>query len=313
MKLGIAFSVVSLLSLSTGSMTRWLLITFLGLAVACSKDSAKVDPAVASMDTSPPVRIVTAGGGVTETVFALGAGDRVVGVDTSSLFPDEAAARPKVGYQRALAAEGILSLHPTLFLGSAEAGPAAVLDQLRAAGVTVTILPEEPSIAGLKTRIDAIAAAVGADAKPLQKKLDGDLADAAALVAKATTHPKVVVVYARGPSMMQVFGAKTTTALMLTLAGAESAVTEFEASRPLTSEALAKAAPDYIVLPSRGLESLGGVDGFLAVPGVAQTPAGKAKHVVTIDDLMLLGLGPRTGLAIQELAKKLHPELASPQ
>jgi iron complex transport system substrate-binding protein len=68
-------------------------------------------------------------------------------------------------------------------------------------------------------------------------------------------------------------------------------------------------AADVILLPIRGLESLGGVDGLLALPGIEMTPAGRARRIVTMDDLYLLGFGPRTGLAVQELAQQLHPEL----
>ena len=60
-----------------------------------------------------------------------------------------------------------------------------------------------------------------------------------------------------------------------------------------------------ILLPSRGMDSVGGLDGVLSQPGLAQTPAGKARRVVAMDDLLLLGFGPRAGEGALELAKRL--------
>jgi iron complex transport system substrate-binding protein len=51
------------------------------------------------------------------------------------------------------------------------------------------------------------------------------------------------------------------------------------------------------------------VDGMLQIGGLAQTPAGQQRRVVAMDDLYLLGLGPRTSLAIRDLQDALHPEL----
>ena len=58
-----------------------------------------------------------------------------------------------------------------------------------------------------------------------------------------------------------------------------------------------------------GLQGMGGVDGFLALPGLAETPAGQAKNVVSLEDQLLLGFGPRLGQGVADLARLLHPEL----
>ena len=95
--------------------------------------------------TTPP-RIVTLGGTITEIVFALGAGERVVGVDASSSFPEAVNQLPKVAYHRRLSAEGVLSLRPTLIIATTEAGPPEAIQQLRSAGVTVLVLPHDPTV-----------------------------------------------------------------------------------------------------------------------------------------------------------------------
>lgn len=250
-------------------------------------------------------RIVTVGSAVTEAVFALGAGDRVVAVDTSSLYPAEATTLPKVGYQRALSAEGLLSLRPSLVLGSAEAGPPPVLEQLRDAGVRVEIVDAEPTVAGGRARLAKIAGLLGRDAGPVLARFDDEVARAVETSRRAEERPRALVLYARGAGTTHVFGRGTVAATMLELAGAENAVTAFEGAKPLTAEALVAAAPEVVVVPSLGLAALGGVDGVLAVPGMRETPAGKARRVIELDDLLLLGLGPRTG----EGALRLHAAL----
>jgi iron complex transport system substrate-binding protein len=79
--------------------------------------------------------------------------------------------------------------------------------------------------------------------------------------------------------------------------------------KPLTPEALVTAQPDVLLLLTAGLDSVGGVDGLLSLPGVGQTPAGKNRRVLHYDDQYLLGIGPRVGQALMDLVKGLHPEL----
>jgi iron complex transport system substrate-binding protein len=88
-------------------------------------------------------RIVSLNGDITEVIFALGLGKSVVATDTSATYPAGAAALPKIGYQRTLNAEGILSFSPTVVIGNVDAGPPPVIQQLRDASVPVVILPIE--------------------------------------------------------------------------------------------------------------------------------------------------------------------------
>ncbi len=270
-------------------------------------------PAASSLAAVPAdARIVSVGGSVTEIVYALGFGPRVVAVDTSSVFPAAATALPQVGYQRTLAAEGVASQRPTILLLTEEAGPPPVVAQLRGLGIPVHMIPASSTVEGAKEKIRLIAAALGEKAKgeELTRTLTAELASAEALVQRAKSKPKVLFIYARGGGTMMVSGTGTPAAAMITLAAGENAVTTFDNFKPLTAEAVTTAAPDVILLPKRGLDSLGGIDGLLAQPGVALTPAGKAKRIVAMDDQLLLGFGPRLGSAVRELAVQLHPELA---
>lgn len=79
---------------------------------------------------------------------------------------------------------------------------------------------------------------------------------------------------------------------------------------PLTPEALVAAAPEVIVLPEAGLEALGGLDAFLALPGVADTPAAQNDAFLAYDEAYFFNLGPRAGQALDEFVRDLYPDIA---
>jgi iron complex transport system substrate-binding protein len=258
-------------------------------------------------------RIVTLGGSVTEIVYALGAGGQVVGVDASSIYPEAATEKPDVGYFREVPAEGVLSLDPSLILALEGTGPPAVLDQFRSAGVRTVLVPDEPSVTGTKQKIRKIGDLLGreAAADSLIRRMEQDLEEARALRQEVATTPRVLFIYARGTGSMSVAGRGSSAEAMIELAGAENAITGFEGYKPMAAEAVVSAEPDVILMLTRGLESIGGVEGLLKQPGIPLTPAGKNRRIVAMDDLLLLGFGPRLGTAVKRLTKKLHPALNS--
>lgn len=271
------------------------------LPSACRPSSAKEASGL------PAERLVTVGGAVTETVFALGLGGQVVGVDTSSVFPQAATALPKVGYQRTLAAEGVLSLRPTRVLVSEEAGPPHALEQLRSAGLAVEVIAGKPGIAGARDKILAIARLLKVPERGvlLAAKLDVDYASAQAIAVPPGGKPRVLFLYARGAGTAQVAGADTAAAAMIELAGADNAAASLTGFKPYSAEALVASRPDVLLLTERGAASLGGADGVRELPGLAALPSERMPRLITIDDLMLLGFGPRTGQAVAELRTKL--------
>jgi len=259
-------------------------------------------------------RIVPLNGDVAETIFTLGLAKNVVAVDTSATYPAKTVAGlPKIGYQRTLSAEGILSLRPTLVIGTPTAGPASTIEQLRSAGVTVVIVPEYKGITAGAKKLRAVAQALGVPKRGerLARQVEGQVAIAKRELAGVSTKPRVAFLYVRGTQVQMIGGKGSGADAMIQAAGGVDVGSEIgiEGLKPLTAESLVAARPDVLLLLSAGLESVGGVDGLLRLPGVAQTPAGKARRVVAYDDLLLLGLTPRTGKALRLLIRGLHPEI----
>lgn len=273
-----------------------------GPATSAGAGSAKADPN----------RVITVGAPVTEIVYAIGAGDKVIAVDLTSAFPPEAAQKPKIGYQRTLAAEAILSQKPGLILLTAEAGPPAAIEQLQGTGLPVHVIPSEDSLAGSEKKIRAVAKVLGmVDAgEALVKRMNGEAEASKALLAQTKTKPRVVFIYSRSPGALMVAGRNTPADSLITAAGGENPIQGYEGFKPLTAESLAAAAPDVLLVPDHSMESLGGAKGVIAQPGAALTPAGKNGKVVTMEDALVIGFGPRSGAAIGMLARKIHPELA---
>jgi iron complex transport system substrate-binding protein len=259
-------------------------------------------------------RIVPLNGDIAETVVTLGLGANVVGVDVSATYPAKLVARlPKIGYQRTLSAEGILSLRPSVVIGTPSAGPPTVLEQLRTAGVTVVIIPEFKDLDAGARKLRRVGRALGLPGRGerLARQVEGQIALARREVGATSTKPKVAFLYLRGAQVQMIGGRDSGADALIEAAGGHDVgkglgIQDF---RPLTAESLVAAQPDVILALTAGVESVGGVDGLLKLPGVGQTPAGKNRRIVHYDDLLLLGLGPRTGRALRLLIRGLHPEV----
>ncbi len=256
-------------------------------------------------------RLVVLGGPLTEILYGLGLGDQLVGVDITSVYPSAATELPQLGYYRHVNAEGVLSLSPSLVIHSDKAGPPEALQKLRQAGSTLLEIPDPKDLAGARKRIIDLAAHVDrVDAgATIVASLDTDLAAAAELVERRVSTPRVLFLYARGADTLLVSGRDTIATLMIESAGGRNVIDAFSDFRPLSAEAAIAADPEVIVVPKRGLASIGGIEGLRAQPGLAPTSAAKTGRIVALDDLALLGMGPRTGAVLMELARGLHPEL----
>ena len=256
-------------------------------------------------------RIISLNGSSTEILFALGVGANVVGCDASSTYPKHVKETlPSVGYQYQLNAEGILSLRPTLVIGRADVKPPQVIEQLRMAGVTVLLFKEPRTFDEAKQRLSTIGKAVGRQerATSLISALEKDIETLKSKINARQGHAKLkaLFLYLRGPQTAFVLGRDSGPGAMLEIAGATNAAGKITGTKPMTAEAVIAAQPDVYVLFESGLKSIGGVEGLLKVPGLAQTPAGRNKRVVAMDGLYLSGFGPRCGKAALDLFRGIY-------
>jgi len=249
-------------------------------------------------------RIVSSNGTITEIICALGFERSLVGVDVTSTFPASVHQLPKVGHNRNISAEPVLALQPSLILATDNFLSPAVVEQFKQTGVKTVVLKQDFNIAGTKQLIRQVAAALQAPAKgeALCKQLDKEQQ----ALHIAQQGKKVLFIYARGAGTLMVAGQDTPLDHIITLSGGRNAAQGFKDFKPLTTEALVAANPDVILLFDTGLQSVGGVDGLLKVPGIPQTNAGKQQKVIAMDGQLLSGFGPRVIQAIRELSTKIQ-------
>ena len=256
-------------------------------------------------------RLISLSGSLTEIVYLLNAQDQLVASDTTSLFPEAATRTPKVGYMRQLSAEGVLSLKPDVVIGTQEAGPAVVLDQIRQAGVRVALSPVQHDWSEVQTKVQLVGRETGleADAKALMDRLNVEWASVQATVAQTKRKPRALFILSHGGSP-QVAGRGTGADALIRYAGGINAVSEFQGYRALTAEAMASAAPDVIINTTQGIEALGGEAAFWKRPELALTPAFARKALVSIEANFLLGFGPRFPSAVKTAHERMQALLA---
>ncbi len=264
----------------------------------------------ASAAAAQAERVVAIGGDITEIVYALGEGKRLVGADETSMYPfAETKALPKVGYMRNLAAEGILSLKPELIIATSLAGPPAVLEQLKDAKIKLVLVKSDESITGVYAKVDAVAAALGVTPKAaaLKTSIEKRMTAVETALKSADSNAKAMFLLAQGPGGAMAAGKGTAADSMIKLAHATNVAAGFDGYKPLTPESAVALAPDIIIVAEHAVTMLGGVDKLKLRPEIAITPAGKNNRIVVMDAQLLLGFGPRTPDAVATLARAVHP------
>ena len=249
-------------------------------------------------------RVVVLANGVAEIIQSLNAQSIIVGRDISST-EDSLADIPIVTSGHQVLPEKVISLKPDLVLIDASTGPKAAIATIKAAGITVVETPESWSLEDLPIKVRAVGAAIGAQAQAelLIQELKRSLK-----VSTVKSSPRVAFLYLRGTSSIYLIGGQGSGADSLLKAIGAVDVGAQSLARPyntLTAESLAALNPDVILVMSKGLESVGGVQGVLKLPGVAQTKAGKNSAVIDVDDSLLLSFGPRTPSLVEALADAL--------
>ncbi|WAU86219.1 ABC transporter substrate-binding protein [Streptomyces sp. Qhu-G9] len=258
-------------------------------------------------------RVVPLSGSLSEIVFTLGLGDRVVARDITATFA-QAEKLPVVTRNHDVSAESVLSLKPDLVLAEATTGPAEAMSQIRDAGIPVLVVAPARGLDDVGPRIEAVADALGVSAagKELTRRSEQRIAAVRKDIPQRTDKPRVAFLYLRGSASVYLIGGRGSGATsLLEAAGAVDAGAEAGLKKDftaITTEALAQAAPDAILVMSKGLESVGGMDGLVGIPGVAQTPAGMDRRVVSVEDGVLLNYGPRTDQVLKSIVSQLYED-----
>ena len=258
-----------------------------------------------------PSRIVVAGGSITEILFSLGEQEKIVAVDRTSNYPADVSEFPVIGYVRALSAEGVLSLAPSLVLGEDDMGPIEVLTQLKSTGISIRRIPERHTAMGIVEKVLCVAEVVGYPESELDRLTQEYLAKVKDVgrsrdEVERGNRPKVAVIMALRDGVPFAAGSETSAAGILEMAGGDNVFAGFKGWKPVSLELMVGANPSLIVMPERGMKMSGGREAVLSHPSVKVTNAAKNNGLVVVDGMTLLGFGPRTLQASIDLSKEFE-------
>ena len=255
-------------------------------------------------------RVTIAGGSLTEIVYLLEQENKLVAVDITSNFPEEAKQLPSIGYVRALSAEGVLSLSPSLILGEDDTGPPTVMEQLSRVGIQIEIIPEENSTEGIIKKVKCVAEILGVDKNTKDKTLAILNADAKELKLLTEMNkkesPKVMFILSMESGSPTVGGRDTSADGLIKMTGAVNVMDSFEGWKPVSTEAIIQAKPDFILISERGLNSFGSIEKLGQHPSLVFTPAAKNNNIIAMDGMAMLGFGPRTISSAKDIAQKYN-------
>ncbi len=282
-------------------MIRYVFLLSFSLSLlACSENkNTNVEKRETGDSARSFERIVTLHGALTETVYALGYGDRIKSVDVTSTYPESMKELPQLGHVTKVSAEGLLSVKPELIIANKHEISAELKNQINLTNAELLLIDREYTVEGTRAMIRTIAEKLQATEKgdSLIAEIDEDLQSLKSIENK----PAVLFIYARGAGNMSVGGANTPAGNMIELAGGKNAVSTMEGYKPLTPEAVVEADPQAILMFDMGVESLEGMQGVKSIPAIASTQAAKNDEFIIMDGHLLAGFGPRVGKALLQL------------
>lgn len=269
------------------------------LLTACSTKKVAVSdisatdialPIVQSGEVPTVKRVVALANGSAEIIAALGYSSILVGRDVASTIP-ELKDIPIDNPSHTISVENVLSQKPDLVLIDSTTSPQTSIDTLKNSGIKFVEISNPFNLIDVALKEKEVATAIGTPRAGL--KLSSELSSSH----YKQTSIKVAFLYVRGTSAIYLIGGKGSGADSLLAAigmrdvGAEKLPHPFNA---MTAEELVAMQPDVLLLMTKGLQSVNGITGLVELPGIAQTPAGKNRAVVTVDDSLLLSFGPRS-------------------
>ncbi|MDO9021290.1 MAG: helical backbone metal receptor [Deltaproteobacteria bacterium] len=279
----------------------------LALSLAACERRAPPGPALpesftAVDDRAPaPRRVVCLVPSATELVFALGAGDRVVGVSAFDDYPPEVTRLPRIGGMTNPSFEGIAALRPDAVVGVEGPTDLAALRRLRSLGVRV-VVPRVESVAEVLSGIDLLGRLLhrAPEAAALRARIAREL-DAVRSRVTGRPRPRTLVVLGRRP--LVVAGPGSWIDEVVSLAGGANVVTGGGRYPTVPREALAAMRPEVI------LDLTGHAEGAALRDELAgvDLPALRQGRVSSFGDPMFLRPGPRVAESARQIAAALHP------
>ncbi|MGH7506796.1 MAG: heme/hemin ABC transporter substrate-binding protein, partial [Longimicrobiales bacterium] len=246
-----------------------------------------------------------------EFVYAIGAEGDLVARDLTSIYPPRIEELPSVGYHRALSAEGIISMRPTVFLTDGNVGPEAVLDQVEKVGIPIEVMEPGGTVEGTQSLLERLgrffhreqaADSVLAEWRLGMQQLWADTAQWS-----GQERPRVLLIhFGQMSNAYLAIGRGSAADRMLEWAGGRNAIDSIGGMTRLTPEMIARAAPDVIIATDVGFDRFGTAQAFATLPGVALTPASESGRIYRINEQKIMYFGPRTPAAVRELESMIH-------
>lgn len=277
-------------------------IIVLLLIVSCSTQEKK--------KAATAERIVCLAKQYNEIIYALHAEKELVGVDLSSVFPSQINKLPKVGYHRALSAEAILSVNPTLIIHDDNIGPDHVVSQLEKMKIPMKVFhSKSKDVFTTKNLMLEMGAYFHKEkeAKILAQNFEKEVREVIQSSAKYRDKPSVLIIhFGQAKNHYLLVTQKSTAAKMIDWAGGKLSVTGDKGMRVLSAEAIALANPDVILMTDFGFDRLGSLEKIKSLPGLAETKAAKSNRIYRVNECDIMYLGPRTGKNTFNIQQLIH-------
>ena len=261
-------------------------------------------------------RVVGVSKQINEFLYDIGAESVLVARDLTSIYPPAIRTLPSVGYHRALSAEGIISMRPTMLLTDGNLGPDAVVEQVKKVGIPVVVMSPGSTVDSAQALMEQLGERFGrkesADSviAAWNREMSAALADSTRWA--GASRPRVLVMHF-GQLNNSYLALKRGSAAdrIISWAGGTNAVDSVGGMMRLTPELIARAAPDVIIATDVGFDRMGSAEKFATLPGVSLTPAAKNGRVYRVDETEVMYFGPRTPASIRKVAAWLHPATAA--
>lgn len=261
-------------------------------------------------------RVVCVSKQINEFLYDIHAESTLVARDLTSVYPPAITKLPSVGYHRALSAEGIISMRPTVLLTDGNLGPEAVVTQVKKIGIPVLVMSpgSGPDSAQLLMQQLGHYFHHEAQADSVVALWKRGMADALRDSTRwASERPPRVLVMHFGQLVNDYLGMKrgSTADQIIHWSGGVNAIDSTGGMLRLTPELIAKAAPDVIIATDVGFDRVGSAEKFAALPGVSLTPAARSGRIYRVDETDMMYYGPRTPAVLQRIMEWLHPVAAA--